>query len=299
MTAREATLRRSTRPWEAYAFILPALALYALFVLLPILDSFRMSLFHWTSAGAEPQYIGLANFSRLASDTVFWLALWHNILLLVISLLVQLPAALLLAVLLSYPIRGRALFRTIFFAPMVMPSVAIAVLWSYVYLPEQGILDTAIRLFNTGFGGDWLGSPTTAMLCVFIAICWRFTGFYMVLFMAGIASIPEDLYDAARIDGASEWQCFRHITLPLLRPMIAVAATLSIVGSLKYFDLVYMMAQGAPETSRELMATYMYRLAFDSGQGRFGYASAVAVALFIVAFAIAGTVTWWNRRAER
>lgn len=299
MSLRPNTFHAVGRSWQGYLFLLPALAIYALFVLTPIADSFRMSLYHWSSAGADPQYVGLANFARLGGDTVFWLALWHNVLLVVVSLLVQLPAAMLLAVLLSYPIRGRAFFRTVFFAPMVMPSVAIAVLWSYVYLPEQGILDSAIRLFNSGFGGDWLGSPTSAMLCVFITICWLYTGFYTVLFMAGIASIPEELYDAARIDGASEWQCFRHVTLPMLRPMIAVAATLSVVGSLKYFDLVYMMAQGAPETSRELMATYMYRLAFDSGQGRFGYAAAVAVALFIIAFAIAGTVTWWNRRTER
>jgi len=279
-------------------FVLPALAIYALFVLAPVADSFRMSLFHWSSAGATPEWVGTANFARLARDGVFWSALWHNGLLLGMSLAVQIPAALLLATLLSYPIRGRALFRTVFFAPMVMPSVAIAVLWSYVYLPEQGLLDGVIRLFNASFGGDWLGSPRTALACVFVTICWRFTGFYMVLFMAGIASIPEELYDAARMDGASEWECFRHITLPMLRPMIAVAATLCVIGSLKYFDLVYMMAQGAPEESRELLATYMYRLAFESGQGRFGYAAAVAVALFAVAFAVAGTVTWWSRRRD-
>jgi raffinose/stachyose/melibiose transport system permease protein len=264
----------------AWWFLAPALAVYALFVIVPIADSFRLSLFHWRDAASQPKFVGLANFAALAHDPVFWSALWHNALLLALSLLIQLPLALLLAVLLSYPIRARALFRTVFFAPMVMPSVAIAVLW-------YGLLDQVIRIFSKGFGGNWLGSPDTAMLCVFVAICWRYVGFYMVLFMAGIAAIPEELYDAARIDGASEWQAFRGITLPMLRPMIGVAAVLSITGSLKYFDLVYMMAGGAPENSRELLATYVYRLAFDSGQGRFGYGSAVAVALFSIALAVA------------
>ena len=282
---RRAWLVRVRRgPWW---YLLPALGIYAVFVILPIADAFRLSLYQWPSAVAEPVFSGAANFAVLLGDAVFRSALWHNALLLVLSLAVQLPVALGLAVLLSYPIRGRWFFRTVFFAPMVMPSVAIAVLWMYVYLPEQGLLDSVIRLFDRGFGGNWLGGPGTAMGCVFVAICWRYVGFHMVLYMAGIAAIPEELYEAARIDGASEWQAFRYITVPMLRPVIAVSATLSVIGSLKYFDLVYMMAGGAPERSRELMATYIYRLAFENNLGRFGYGSAAAVALFLIAFAAA------------
>ena len=271
----------------AYLYLLPALALYALFVIVPVANAFYLSLFHWQTAVSTPVYVGFANFKALLQDAVFWSALWHNALLLVLSLVVQLPAAMLLAVLVSQRTRGRWLLRTVFFAPMVMPSVAIAVLWSFIYLPEQGLLDQVIRLFDKSFGGNWLGGPNTAMLCVFVTICWRYIGFHMVLFMAGIAAVPEELYEAARMDGASEWQAFRWITLPMLYPMIGVSATLSIIGSLKYFDLVYMMAGGAPAEARELMATYVYRLAFDSGQGRFGYGSAVAVVLFIIAFIVA------------
>lgn len=280
-----------------FVYLLPALVVYALFVILPIGEAFRLSLYRWPSAAADPVFAGLRNFSALMADNVFWSALWHNVLLLLLSLAVQLPVAILLAVLLSYPIRGRWLFRTVFFAPMVMPTVAIAVLWSYVYLPSDGLLDQAIRLFNGAFEGrGWLGGPHTAMLCVFVTICWRYVGFHMVLFMAGIASIPEELYEAARIDGASEWRAFTAITLPLLKPTIRVSATLSIIGSLKYFDLVYMMAAGAPEKSRELMATYVYRLGFASGQGRFGYGSAAAVALFVIAFAVGAAVTRLGKR---
>ena len=275
-------------------YLLPALAVYAVFVLLPIGEAFRLSFLTWPDDFSPPEWAGWANYAELARDAVFWSALWHNALLVVLSLAVQLPIALALAVLLSYPTRVRALFRTVFFAPMVMPTVAIALLWSCIYATDRGLLDQAIRLFNADWGFAWLADSRTALLCVFVVICWRYIGFHMVLCMAGITSIPNDLYDAARIDGANEWQVFRHITLPMLKPMLAVSATLSVIGSLKYFDLVYMLAQGAPERSRELMATYVYRLGFE--QWRFGYGSSVAVAMFLIAFTAAVLVTRFGRR---
>ena len=292
------TLAERERPW---GFLIPALLVYAAFVVVPVAEAFRMGLYRWPSAAADPVWNGLGNFVALAQDRVFWLALWHNALLLVLSLVVQLPIALLLAVLLSYPMRVRGLFRAAFFAPMVMPSVAIAVLWMYIYLPETGLLDQIVRLAtgprHADFVGDWLGNPRTALPCVFAAICWRYIGFHLVLFMAGLSAIPDELYEAARMDGASEWQAFRYITVPMLRPVIAVSATLSVIGSLKYFDLVYMMAGGVPEESRELMATYVYRLAFAGNQGRYGYGSAAAVVLFVIALVVATAIT--RLRAQR
>jgi raffinose/stachyose/melibiose transport system permease protein len=293
------TDKRHHGPWTPWLYLLPALLIYAVFVLAPVAESFRLSFFEWPTSFSDPVFVGLGNFAKLLHDPIFWRALFHNGLLLILSLCIQLPVALGLAVLLSYPIRGRWLFRTIFFAPMVMPTVAIAVLWSYVFMPESGLVDQVIRLMDSGFGHGWLGGQYTALPCVFIVICWRYVGFHMVLFMAGLAAVPDELYEAARIDGASEWQAFRYITLPLIKPALAVSATLSIIGSLKYFDLVYMMIGGAPEMSRELLATYVYRLAFDSGQGRYGYGSAVAVMLFIIALAIASGVTWWSRGRAR
>jgi len=219
--------------------------------------------------------------------------------LIVLSLVIQLPVAMTLAILLSYPIRGRKVFRAVFFAPMVMPTVAIAVLWSYIYLPQQGLLDQALRLFGRDTATAWLSDPATALPCVFATICWRYIGFHMVLFMAGLAAIPGELYEAARMDGASEWAIVRRITLPLLRPTIAASATLSVIGSLKYFDLVYMMAGGAPRANREIMATFVYRQAFEGSQGRYGYSAAASVALFAFAFAVAGGVHWLQARAAR
>jgi raffinose/stachyose/melibiose transport system permease protein len=288
-------------PWTPWGFLAGAIVCYALFVALPIAEALRLSLLHWPSEFSRPVFVGLANFRDLLwahprFSLVFWSALWHNAALLVMSLAVQLPVAALLAVLVSYPLRGRWLFRTVFFAPMVMPTVAIAVLWSYIYLPERGLLDQVIRLFDKGFGGDWLGGPGTALPCVFVTICWRYVGFHMVLFMAGIASIPDELYEAARIDGAGEWRLFRHVTLPLLRPTIGVSATLSVIGSLKFFDLVYMMAEGAPESAREVLATYIFRLGLASGQHHFGYGAAAAVVLLVVALLAAGVIAGLTRR---
>lgn len=275
------------RAGSAYLFVLPALAVYALFVILPIGESCRLSLFRWHSAFAPPRFCGLDNFAELFTDNIFWLALWHNVLLLVMSLAVQIPLAIALAVMLSYPTRTQGLFRTAFFAPMIMPTAAIAVLWMAIYEPERGPLAWLVTRLAAGLGVDnlqclFLASPQTALFWVFVTICWRHTGFHMVLFLAGIAAIPDDLYEAARLDGASEWHVFRHVTLPLLKPALAISATLSIIGSLKYFDLVYIMAEGATEEARELMATYIYRLAFANALGRYGYGSAAAVMLLLV-----------------
>ena len=262
-------------------FILPALAIYALFVLTPIVGSARMSLFEW-GGSPLPRFVAFKNYALLLKDTIFWRALMNNALVLVGSLVIQLPFSALLALFLSYKTCCRTLFRTAFFAPMVMPTVAIAILWQYIYAPEDGLVTF-----------PWLAMPSTSpflpsvsLLCIFVTICWQYTGFHMVLYMAGIAAIPDELYEAARIDGANELQICRHIVLPALKPTIAVSATLSVIGSLKYFDLIYLMAAGLPQNDREVMATYIYRLAFDQGQGRFGYGSAAAILLIVIALAV-------------
>ena len=272
----------NTRRFTPWLFILPALLAYGVFVAWPILSSFEMSLFHWDGPASKPVFYGLKNYAELLHDKVFWFSLWHNFLLLAGSLAVQLPLAAFIAILLHYPTWGRTIFRTAFFAPMIMPTVAIAILWQYVYEPGNGLLTKLIQLVSPNFEYAWLSTPGWSLLWIFVVICWQYTGFHTVLFMAGLSGIPDDYFEAARIDGASELQICIHVILPLLKPVAIVSATLSIVGSLKYFDLVYMMSGGLPAESREVLATYIYRLAFDYGQGRFGYGSAAAVMLFLV-----------------
>ncbi|NMA43489.1 MAG: sugar ABC transporter permease [Oligosphaeraceae bacterium] len=271
---------------ELVIFLLPAFAIYALFVLAPVFLSFRNSFYYWDSPLSEARFCALQNFRLLWHDPVFWSALKHNLLLLVGSLLFQLPVALGIALLLNYPTWGRGFLRTVFFTPMIIPSSAIAVLWQYIYEPHNGPLSALIRYFNPDFAYAWLSTPGSSMFWIFISICWQYIGFHTVLFMAGLSTIPDELYEAARLDGASEWQICRRIVLPCIKPTLYVSATLSIIGSLKYFDLVYLMGAGLPDSSREVLATYVYRLAFDENQGRYGYGSSVAVLLFILALII-------------
>ncbi len=267
-------------------FLAPAMLLYAVFVLTPVGKSIQNSFLYWSSPLLEPEFCGLRNFRELFGDPVFWLALRNNFFLLLGSLLVQLPIALGIALLLHYPTWGQTFFRTAFFTPMIIPTAAIAVLWQYLYEPQNGACTALIRLFRADFTYAWLATPGTSLLWIFVTICWQYIGFHTVLFMAGLSTIPEELYEAARLDGASELQICRRIILPCLKPTLAVSATLSVIGSLKYFDLVYLMGGGLPETSREVLATYVYRLAFDENQGRYGYGSAVAVLLFLLALLI-------------
>ncbi len=270
----------------ALCFLLPAILVYAVFVLLPIGQSIFNSFYYWESPLLPPEFCGWQNYRLLFRDQVFWLALRNNAFLLFGSLLVQLPIAAGIALLLNHQRWGRTFLRTAFFTPMVMPTAAIAVLWQYLYEPQNGIFTYLVRLFQPEFSYPWLASPETSMLWIFVTICWQYIGFHTVLFLAGLATIPETLYEAARLDGASEIRLNWHIVLPCLKPTIAVSATLSIIGSLKYFDLVYLMGGGLPETSREVLATYIYRLAFEESQGRFGYGSSVAVFLFLLALLV-------------
>ena len=179
-----------------------------------------------------------------------------------------------------------------------MSSVAVATLWSNIYDPNFGLLNMFLQ--TIGFDNlfiDYLGNPKLALYSVIVAINWRFIPFYMILFLAAIKNIPEELYEASRVDGASKWENFRYITLPLLRPTIINASVLSLVGSLKFFDIVYVLTGGGPNNASELMATYMYKNAFN--RLRMGYGSTIALALFIIAFTFSIIFMKATRKGEK
>ena len=267
------------------AFIGPALLVYAVFVLYPIFSTFYYSLFDWSGIDNSATFSGLSNYIGILSDDVFWLSLKNNLLLVVASLLTQLPLGLILALLLFSPIRGLRLFRTVYFLPLLMSSVAVGILWIYIYDPNQGILNRTLDLVGLSFlKSSWLGSEETAFWSVVATVCWQFTPFYMILFRAALVGIPEEIYESASIDGAGPWKKFRHITLPLLLPTIITSSILSIIGSLKYFDLIFVMTGGGPNNSTELMATYMYKQAFS--YFNMGYASTISFAMFLIAFIV-------------
>ena len=278
----------------AYLFLIPAGVFYFAVVVLPIVDSFFMSL-HRLGPGYS-SFVGLANFRHLLADLVFWQSLEHNLILVVLSLLIQLPLGLLLAVLLSGRVVGAKIFRAGFFMPMMLSTVVIGLLTRELFRPDVGLVNSALKaVLGLAHGPDWFGQSLALMTNV-IAVSWRFTGFYMMLFVAGLQSIPEELYEAARIDGAGPWACFRHVTLPGLRRVIAVSALLSIVGSLKYFDLVWIITAGGPGHASELMTTYMFSQAFESQD--WGYASAIAVGAFLISLLAAAAYMLVLRRQE-
>ena len=197
----------------------------------------------------------------------------------VLSIVIQLPIGLLLAAFLDFGGKKLTIFKIIWFIPLLMSSVAIGFLFTYALATNGGMVSTISNLFGRG-NIDLLGNPKTALVTVILVICWQFVPFYMVYFMAAFTNIPIDVFEAARIDGATKGQYFWKIALPLLYPSIKSAAILSMVGSLKYFDLIYVMTDGGPGTSTELMATYMYKQSFKTFN--MGYGSAVAGGMFIL-----------------
>lgn len=273
-------------PWPVIAlFLLPALALYTVFVLYPITQSVRYSGFDWNGLEPLTNWVGLENFRTAFADPVFIEAITHNAIIIGLSLLLQIPFALALAVLLSRKLKGRGLFRTMFFAPYILSEVVTGVVWRQVLRPE-GLFDQVLT--GVGAGGlsrEWLGDPDIALYSLFFVISWKYFGLHMILVMAGLQLIPEELEEAASIDGASWWQGFRHVTLPLLGPTIRVSMFLSIIGSLQLFDLIWVTTKGGPVNATATMATYLIDWGFRRGQ--FGYASAVSVIVFGLSLGVA------------
>ena len=266
-------------------FLLPALILYVALVLVPIGQGVYYSGFDWNGLAPLDDFIGLQNYRDALSDPVFLASLRHVFVIVALSLAVQLPFALGLAVLLNQRIRGRAVLRLLFFLPFVLSEVITAVVWRLLLQPG-GMADRTLELL--GLGGlvhEWLADPQIVLYTVFVVITWKYFGFHMILYLAGLQQIPRELEEAAALDGASKAQIFRHVTLPLLGPTIRISVFLSIIGSLQLFDLVWVMTGGGPVNASNTMAVYMIDRGFERSQ--FGYGSAVAVLAFIICFVFA------------
>ena len=275
--------QRNTRKVAAL-FLAPVTILMIVYIFYPIVDTFITSTYQWNGISADKKFIGIQNWITLIQDKSFWIAFKNNLIIMVLSIVIQIPLGLALATFLDFGGKKLTIFKVIWFIPLLMSSVAIGFLFTYALATNGGIVST----ISSWFGGgniDLLGNPKTALLTVIAVICWQFTPFYMVYFMAAFTNIPYDVFEAARIDGATRGQYFWRIALPLLVPSMKSAAILSMVGSLKYFDLIYVMTGGGPGTSTELMATYMYKESFS--QFNMGYGSAVAGGMFILISMIA------------
>ena len=282
-TSLLAIRQRNTRKVAAL-FLAPVTILMIVYIFYPIVDTFITSTYQWNGISADKKFIGIQNWITLIQDKSFWIAFKNNLIIMVLSIVIQIPLGLALATFLDFGGKKLTIFKVIWFIPLLMSSVAIGFLFTYALATNGGIVSTISGWFGGG-NIDLLGNPKTALLTVLAVICWQFTPFYMVYFMAAFTNIPYDVFEAAWIDGGTRGQYFWRIALPLLVPSMKSAAILSMVGSLKYFDLIYVMTGGGPGTSTELMATYMYKESFS--QFNMGYGSAVAGGMFILISMIA------------
>jgi raffinose/stachyose/melibiose transport system permease protein len=270
----------------AFLFLLPALLVYGSYTLSGIARTFYYSTLDWTGmrSPAQSAGIGFANYARLLKDSAFWHSVGNNFILVIVSIVFQLGIGMILALILNSGHKGVKGLRTIYFMPLLLSTVATGILWLLMMDPYSGLFNGILKLISPNQRLSWLGSEKVVMFAVLFVICWQYIPQYMILLRAGMTGISEDIYEAATIDGASKWQQFWSMTLPLLSGTIKTSSVLSIVGSLKYFDLIWIMTLGGPNGYSELMATYMYKKAFN--EDRMGYASAAAACMVIISFAV-------------
>jgi len=260
-------------------FLAPTALLLTAYVIYPIINTLYLSLYEWNGLDPVKIYVGFQNWNTLITDSVFWKSLSNNIQIVVLSLVIQLPLGFLIAILLTEIKRFGRFLKTVYFFPMLMLSAAIGILFKNMLNPNFGVVVSALNLLGQK-PIDLLGSPNLALFTVIMVVCWQFVPYYMVFFLAAITTIPNDIRDYAKIDGANKFQYYTRIVIPMLNGYIRTAALLTVIGSLKYFDLVFVMTYGGPNSVTELMSTYMYKTAFTSY--KVGYGSAIAFALFII-----------------
>ncbi len=276
-------------------FLLPAVLLYSVFVVYPYAQSMFISLNKWRGFTPQATFVGLENFQDLLQDEFFWNALSNNLKYLIVLPIIIIAIALYLAFLLTHgKARFRKFYRITFFFPQVMSLVAIGVLWRFIYHPRIGILTGLTRLVGIEDTVAWLGNPDTALIAVGAVVVWQAVGFYMVLFIAGMESIPTSYYEAAVIDGATRWDLFWKITLPLLWDTIRTAMVFLAIAATNMFAITQTMTGGGPNRSTDVLATYVYERAFQNY--RFGYATAIAMAMFLLAFALSALTMRFTQR---
>ncbi|MBL0746424.1 carbohydrate ABC transporter permease [Nocardioides baculatus] len=287
---RRAVAPRPRLAWrerlEVLVFVGPAIALMAVFILWPVVSAVRMSFYRWKGFGPMDDFVGWANYSLVLGDDVFRGAVGHNFLIVVLSILVQLPLGLGLALLLNRNIRFRGVLRTIIFVPYVLAEVIAGVIWFQLLQPGYGVVDGLVGAVGlTAPEQGFLGTPDLTLYTVFVVLTWKYVGLAVLLFLAGLQGVPAELYEAAQIDGASWWQTQRRIAVPLLGPTIRTWAFLSMIGSIQLFDLVWVLTGGGPANATTTMATYLINQ--GTARGNYGIAGAASVVLFVIALVMA------------
>jgi ABC-type sugar transport system permease subunit len=254
-------------------------ALYTAFILYPLANLIYFSLTDWNGVEATKEFIGLRNYIEMAQDSLFWSSLRNNVVWVVFGTVVPIAIALFLAVLVSGHTVGSTVFRTIYFMPQVVPLVMVGIIWSWIYSPVFGALNSALEAIGLeALTRGWLGDPEIALLSVLAASIWRSIGFVFVIILAGLQNVDMELMDAARIDGANAWQRFRNVTVPQLSNVLTMVTAILLISGFQVFDIIFVMTGGGPANSTQVIATYTYQSAFLENRVGFGAALSVVIA---------------------
>lgn len=281
--------------WTSYLFLLPALGLYILSVVYPTIRSVYLSFFDWN--GILPKtYIGVKNYvSLLTNDKIFWIALKNNVLWIVLTVCFTVTVSLILALALNREFRGRTFYRAIFYVPYMFSWIVVGIIWKWMYNPNMGFINEFLRLIGLdNLTRNWLAEKNIAIYCIYVAALWQGVGQPMVYFISGLSAIPEDILEAARIDGAGKFSMFFNITLPMLKETFVVVLATLIIASMKVYDIVYTMTGGGPANATQTLASYMYSQTFK--YNKLGKGSAIAsIMLVIMLFVIVPYVIFTSR----
>lgn len=280
---------RARDGWWALLCIAPALLVLGIFNLYPILYSGYLSLLKWDGFGAEKQFIGLGNYVTLLQSPAFWNSIRVTLFYMLGVTILGIAAGLAIALVLEKGMRALPFYRALFFMPVITSTVAAAVVWEYLFDPTSGYVNISLRALHL-IPPNWLSDPVWALPAIILVGAWKRVGFNMVLYLAGLANIPNHLYEAASVDGATGWSRFRFITLPLLTPVTLLLVIMSIIDSFLVFDQVFVMTNGGPLSSTDVIGFFLYVQAFR--YGNVGFASAIAWVMFALIFAI--TVLQWR-----
>lgn len=295
---RQSRRRRSRNSGLGAApYLVPVVAIYGLFVFYPVVYSLYLSLMKWDGLG-EKTYVGLANFRFIfQDDAVFWTAFKNTLVWTVLSVTVTTALGLALALALNRWLLGRSLLRAAIYAPAILATIVVSMMWQWMYNPTFGLVNSALtELHLNGFIHAWLGDSSVALFSVFVVSAWTGTGVAMVLFLAGLQTVPAEHVEAARVDGAGQFATFRWVVAPWLRQTFIVVIALTVINSLKAFDLIYAMTYGGPGTSTQLLATWAYFQAFNYHQ--FGIGSAIGVVLLLLTLLVVVPYVRWASRDD-
>lgn len=270
---------------QLYLMTVPSMVIYTIFLIIPIVMAVYFSFHEWNGiAGAPLTYVGFANFIKVFHDPGARIALGNLLKLVFFSVLFHTPIALLLAVIVNHNFKGNRLFKSIYFIPTVFPLTAIGLMFYFVFMPGGTLNIVLSKIGLEALTTGWLINPKTALAAVIFVNIWAGIGYYMIILLAGLKGIPKELYEAAEIDGASDTQTFFKITVPMLRPIIAMTIVLDVIGTIKVFDLVFVLTEGGPNGLTNLPATLMYYESFR--YDNYGMGSAIGILLLIIALVL-------------